>query len=125
MRIFNSVNAKLSTDRKIGCDDYQCLSNITIVGMNDTPEPRYIRNMTAIIGAVCGAATAVPCALLIARFIRSIRRTKGVNLCPFAQGGVGPRLTVMSVCCLRVQALSGGFWSCADLAFCARVVWCL
>jgi hypothetical protein len=87
--MFNSVNAKLSTDRKIGCDDYQCLSNITIVGINDTPEPRYIRNMTAIIGAVCGAATAVPCALLIARFIRSIRRTKGVNPCPFSQEGGG------------------------------------
>ena len=49
------------------------------MGINDTPEPRYIRNMTAIIGAVCGAATAVPCALLIARFIRSMRRNKGVN----------------------------------------------
>ena len=73
------MNAKLSVDRKIGCNDYECRSNITIVGINDTPEPRYIRNMTAIIGAVCGAATAVPCALLIARFIRSMRRNKGVN----------------------------------------------
>jgi hypothetical protein len=31
----------------------------------------------------------------------------------------------MSARCLRVQALSGGFWSCADFAFCARVGWCL
>lgn len=31
----------------------------------------------------------------------------------------------MSVCCLRVHALTGGFWSCADLALCARVGWCL
>lgn len=45
-------------------------------GINDTPEPRYIRNMQAIIGAVCGAATAVPCALLTARFIQSLRRGK-------------------------------------------------
>jgi len=32
--------------------------------------------LQAIIGAVCGAATALPCALLSARLIRSLRRGK-------------------------------------------------
>ena len=81
MQIFNSINAKLSIEPRFGCNAYECRSNITIVGINDTPEPRYIRNMTAIIGAVCGAATAVPCALLIARFIRSVRRSKSEAPC--------------------------------------------
>ena len=52
-------------------------ATITIVGINDTPEPRFIKNMQAIIGAVCGAATAVPCALLSARLIRSLKRGRG------------------------------------------------
>lgn len=68
VKIFNAVNAKLATE-----PDPQ-FATVTIVGMNDTPEPRYIKNMQAIIGAVCGAATAVPCALLTARFVRSLRR---------------------------------------------------
>jgi hypothetical protein len=86
VRIFNSINAKLSIEPRFGCNAYECRSNITIVGINDTPEPRYIRNMTAIIGAVCGAATAVPCALLIARFIRSVRRSNSVYPCFLVDG---------------------------------------
>jgi len=70
VKIFNAVNAKLAT-----APDPQ-YATVTIVGINDTPEPRYIRNMQAIIGAVCGAATALPCALLSARLIRSLRRGK-------------------------------------------------
>jgi len=68
IKIFNSVNARLATEP---CPQF---ATVTIVGLNDTPEPRYIKNMQAIIGAVCGAATAVPCALLSARLIRSLRR---------------------------------------------------
>ena len=74
VKIFNSVNARLATEPN------PQFATITIVGINDTPEPRYIKNMTAIIGAVCGAATAVPCALLLARFIRSLRRGNGTCL---------------------------------------------
>ena len=77
VKIFNSVNARLATEPN------PQFATITIVGINDTPEPRYIKNMQAIIGAVCGAATAVPCALLGARLIRSLRRGSG-NLLPCA-----------------------------------------
>ena len=63
-----------------GCQETKILPDSVLAlsqqGINDTPEPRYIRNMQAIIGAVCGAATAVPCALLTARFIQSLRRGK-------------------------------------------------
>jgi len=71
IKIFNSVNARLKSEPN------PQFATITIVGINDTPEPRFIKNMQAIIGAVCGAATAVPCALLMARLIRSVKRGKG------------------------------------------------
>jgi len=47
---------------------------VTIVGMNDTPIPKYIDNMTVIIGAVVGVATILPLSLFLARLVRSMRR---------------------------------------------------
>mmetsp|Transcript_47948 Transcript_47948/g.113533 ORF Transcript_47948/g.113533 Transcript_47948/m.113533 type:complete len:971 (+) Transcript_47948:388-3300(+) len=64
VRIFDVVNATDITET----------ATVTIAGINNTPTPRYIQNMQQIIGAVCGAATAVPCALFAARLIRSLRR---------------------------------------------------
>jgi len=58
----------------VNATDITETATITIAGINNTPTPRYIYNMQKIIGAVCGAATAVPCALFAARLIRSLRR---------------------------------------------------
>ena len=71
VKIDNAVNAKLMTEPE---PQY---ATVTIVGINDMPPPRYVASMQSIIGAVCGAATAVPFALLSARFIRSLRRGHG------------------------------------------------
>ena len=74
VKIDNAVNAKLMTEPN------PQWAMVTIVGINDTPEPRFIANMQMYMGLVCGAATAVPCALLSARLVRSFNR-KGVYVC--------------------------------------------
>ncbi|EKX44701.1 hypothetical protein GUITHDRAFT_139625 [Guillardia theta CCMP2712] len=68
VRIFQAVNATLISDPQF--------ATVTIVGMNDIPTPGFIPNMQAIIGAVCGAASTLPCVLFAARLIRSFRKGK-------------------------------------------------
>ena len=65
--IYNAVNASMATNETQ-------VASITIVGINNWPEPLFSDITLRTIGAVCGAATAVPCALYLARLIRSIRR---------------------------------------------------
>jgi hypothetical protein len=65
--VYNVINASMVTN-----DTQRAL--VTIVGINDWPDPLYIDTTLRTIGAVCGAATAVPCALYLARLIRSVRR---------------------------------------------------
>ena len=64
--IYSVVNGSMANDTQRAV--------VTIVGINNWPEPRYINNMLRIIGAVCGAATLIPCALFAARLVRSFRR---------------------------------------------------
>ena len=65
--VYNVINASMVTN-----DTQRAV--VTIVGINDWPQPLYIDTTLRTIGAVCGAATAVPCALYLARLIRSVRR---------------------------------------------------
>ena len=45
---------------------------VIIVGINNTPQPLFIENVTSIIGIVCGCATIIPCALFAARIVRQV-----------------------------------------------------
>uniref|UniRef100_A0A7S0UA15 Calx-beta domain-containing protein n=1 Tax=Hemiselmis andersenii TaxID=464988 RepID=A0A7S0UA15_HEMAN len=64
--ISSVVNASMSSNTQTAV--------VTIVGMNDTPRPKYIENITVIIGAVVGVSTILPLSLFAARLIRSLRR---------------------------------------------------
>lgn len=65
--VYNAVNASMA-----GNDTQRAV--VTIVGVNNWPQPLFIDTTLRTIGAICGAATAVPLALYLARLVRSIRR---------------------------------------------------
>jgi len=81
--IYNVVNGSMANDTQRAV--------VTIVGVNNWPEPLFISTTLRIIGAVCGAATVIPCSLFMARLVRSVRRemARGLAMGKEPHGGEG------------------------------------
>ena len=80
---------------------------VTISGISNWPQPLFISNMLRIIGAVCGAATAIPCGLFVARFIRSVRREMARGLA-LGKDGVDGEATGVAKSKTRKSAATTG-----------------